>query len=388
MGGKYWLFAFCLLSSSLAIVPFGQVFYSCGIFIGLIYVLTRKFTCKFNVFSLFFWVCIISSILSEHFSYRVWLLGGILVFMTPILSSKSIQVFRIRYIWTSLYLFPVLSLISLFCYLAGINIMPHSGDVKWDFSALFRHPMWLGAANGLSNIIILWWLLNASSKSRKLFFILWLLASIFISVVSASRSALAASCVSMFFLLWVVSKNLKSLVKKMTIVFLLAVTMLPFYYQSADRMIDKFQYQAENRETSRDELISLRLTEFMSSPIWGVGIAVHINPNTGDWEEGRMESGSGWLSILAQTGLFGFLTITVMTFKILLRIRKNVFMHRQLQLLAALWIYLMLHSCFEGYILTPGYYLCVLFWGVLGLLYSYHRNEDGRNDEHIYDKIK
>lgn len=373
MGGKYWLFAFCLLSSSLAIVPFGQVFYSCGIFIGLIYVLTRKFTCKFNVFSLFFGVCIISSILSEHFSYRVWLLGGILVFMTPILSSKSIQVFRIRYIWTSLYLFPVLSLISLFCYWAGINMMAlNSGDVKWDFSALFGHSMWLGAANGLSNIVILWWLLNAASRSRKLLFILWLLASIFVSVVSASRSALAASCVSMFFLLWVVSKNLKSVVKKMTIVFLLSVVLLPFYYQSADRMIAKFQYQMENQKTSRDELVDLRLTEFISSPLWGVGVAVHIDPDTGDREVGRMESGSGWLSILSQTGLLGFLVMAVMVFKIMQRIRRSVSFHGQFQLLSAIWIYLLLHSCFEGYILTPGYYLCVLFWGILGLLYSYH----------------
>ena len=383
MGGIYWFFAFCLLSSSLTVVPFGQVFYACGIFLGLMYILTRRFKCRLNVFGLFLFVCFASSFLSGYFSRHLWLFGGILLFMTPILTSKSIQTFRVRYICTSLYLFPILSLVSLYCYWAGINMMAlNSGDVKWNFSALFGHSMWLGAANGLSNIVILWWLLNAGSRSKKLFFILWLLASIFVSVISASRSALAASCVSMFFLLWVVSKNLKSVVKKMTIVFLLVVVLLPFYYQSADRMIAKFQYQIENQETSRNELVGLRLTEFISSPLWGVGVTVHINPDTGDWEVGRMESGSGWLSILSQTGLLGFFVMAVIIFKIIQRIRRSISFHGQFQLLSAIWIYLLLHSCFEGYILTPGYYLCVLFWGILGLLYSYQKI-DGKTGNQV-----
>ena len=109
---------------------------------------------------------------------------------------------------------------------------------------------------------------------------------------------------------------------------------------------------------------------------------VHINPDTGDWEVGRMESGSGWLSILSQTGLLGFFVMAVIIFKIIQRIRRSISFHGQFQLLSAIWIYLLLHSCFEGYILTPGYYLCVLFWGILGLLYSYQKI-DGKTGNQV-----
>ena len=93
---------------------------------------------------------------------------------------------------------------------------------------------------------------------------------------------------------------------------------------------------------------------------------------------GRIESGSGWLSILFQMGLLGAISIlyiilgTIKTFKIS---RKSK--DKKLILYESVFVFLCAHSCFEGYILTPGYYPCILFWTILGYLTAYPKFIEG-----------
>ena len=83
-----------------------------------------------------------------------------------------------------------------------------------------------------------------------------------------------------------------------------------------------------------------------------------------------MESGSGWLSILFQTGIAGFVIICTL----LLKTRKvfpYIFNDYKLLLFFCSFLYLCLNSIFEGYLLTVGYYPCILFWTLLGFLHLY-----------------
>ena len=89
---------------------------------------------------------------------------------------------------------------------------------------------------------------------------------------------------------------------------------------------------------------------FKETPIWGVGFAVSYNA-LGEKKIGRMESGSGWLSILFQTGLLGFSVMLL----ILCGLRKvMIYIWKDYELLLYLFafVYLCLHSLFEGYILA------------------------------------
>lgn len=134
-------------------------------------------------------------------------------------------------------------------------------------------------------------------------------------------------------------------------------------------MVAKFERQAEYGVNSRASLFSNRLLDFEDSPILGVGFAVGYRG--GVKQIGRMESGSGWFSIVCQTGLVGLFIVLYILYKALKRNIKRVKHDDYLKLIVPVFVFLCAHSFFEGYILTSGYYLCILFWGILGILAVY-----------------
>lgn len=130
----------------------------------------------------------------------------------------------------------------------------------------------------------------------------------------------------------------------------------------------KIDAQKDRGVNSRQKIWDDRISEFEYSPIWGVGFATQLSD--GESITGRMESGSGWLSVISQTGLLGFFSLLVIIKRAIKRwtyIKQN----RNLFLFYGVFMYLCIHSIAEGYILTAGYYLCFLFWLVLDVLVQY-----------------
>jgi len=371
----YIILSLCLVSSSLAVIPMGLVIYSTGILIGIIYIFRKRLYFQNKVFVFFLIISYLSSIIGGLWDYRIFVFTALFIFVTPIFNSKNVFIFRLKYILYSLSIFPVIALVSLYCYFAGINMMSlNDGDVSWDFSALFWHSMWLGAANGLSNIVLLWLLTKRTNKTLQIILILWLLSSVFLSIVSGSRSALLASVIAMSYLIYLKTTDLKKLIKYILIIGSILIVSIPFYYNYAGRMLAKMEYQEVEGETSRANIFKMRILDFKDSPIIGVGFAVGRHAESGKKEIGRMESGSGWFSIVSQTGIIGLLTVLFIIYSAYIRVRRFIKKDSILQLLISIFLYLCLHSLFEGYILTSGYYLCILFWGILGLLYVYPTN--------------
>lgn len=108
----------------------------------------------------------------------------------------------------------------------------------------------------------------------------------------------------------------------------------------------------------------------VSSPIWGIGFGV-----TGVGENavsGRAETGSGWLTILSQTGLAGFVLAVLLVRRAILplrMLRNNLHM----ALYTSLLFYLSLHTLFEAYIFQSGWYLCFVYWLTVSVLDDYRR---------------
>ena len=111
---------------------------------------------------------------------------------------------------------------------------------------------------------------------------------------------------------------------------------------------------------------------FGDQPLFGCGFAVSYRD--GHRDVGRLESGSGWLSILFQTGICGFAIMVGIMSGVKKRL-KNIRTDRNLQFYFFPFMFLCLHSIFEGYILTSGYYLCLLFWTLLSYLYTYNMHD-------------
>lgn len=370
----YIFLAFCLIASAIVIVPNGLQLYLIGLAI-LFFQSIKDNTGNKNkergAYILFIVICLLSSIINFVFDQRLFIFILTLVACSPITLSTKIVKFREKYLFCCLMIFPLLSVISLYCYFAGINcFLPDDNDVSWDFSALFPHPMWLAAAVGLANGVILWLVFECKKNIFKYFFLILLFFSLFLSVVAASRSALSASLISLCIIFLIKSKNVKKLILYICLTSVILSLTFPIYYKSSERMQAKMEYSKENKFGSRELHFSSGFKHLADEPLLGSGFATAYYGN--QKVVGRLESGSGWLSILFQTGFAGFLVVC----GIILRLKKNLKYlktNSKLQLYFVSFCFLCFHSCFEGYILTSGYYLCVLFWMLIGILDIYPR---------------
>lgn len=373
----YYFLAFCLISNAIMFIPNRMSFYMVGIALLIFFAIKyNKPSNKGYMFLVFYGMCLLSSTINLVFDYRLFLFACIILFMTPITISRKIMLFREKFIFSSLMVFPILTIASLYCYYAGINMMSREdGDVSWDFSAFFPHSMWLAAAIGIANTTLMWLILNTNKVVYKLFYIIVLLASIFLSVVAASRTALIASSISMIYILFIESKNLRKLLLYIIISVSLLSIAYPYYIKSSTRIQAKIEYAEGNTFKSRSEHFQGGFKHLKESPIVGSGFATAYYYDKK--VIGRLESGSGWLSVLFQTGILGFTTLII----IMIQLRRSfsyIRKYKRLHLFSATFLFICLHSCFEGYILTSGYYLCILFWSLLGYLYAvpyYYKKE-------------
>ncbi len=362
--------AFCLIASSTPLVPNGMVFYAVGILYCFLYCVShKKDSTKGGLFWLFLAACYLASTVNMIFDKRLFLFTFVLIACSPILNSPKIFQFREKYLWFCLYSFPVVSMICLYCYFRGINMMsPEDGDVSWDFSAIFPHSMWLAAAVGVANVVCLWNVLNQKKRLYQVIWIAMLFPSIYLSVVSASRSALVASLLAMSALVFFNIKNIRKFIKYGVVIAVSATLSFPVFYNNSQRMQSKVE-GSSGAYGSRTGIWEDGFKHFEEQPLFGCGFAVSYRD--GHKDVGRLESGSGWLSILFQTGLCGAVIMFAILCKVKKRIR-NLRNDKNLQFYLFPFIFLCLHSMFEGYILTSGYYLCLLFWTLLSYLYTYN----------------
>ena len=371
----FLLLAFALVSSAIVYIPNREFIY----YGSILYLICFSFknNCsnikKRGLFLLFITACVMSSITNWIFDIRLLAFIVVLMASTPILMSKEIFIFREKYIYYCLMIFPLLSIAAIYCYFFGINAFENTTKsihgYFLDFSAFFPHPMWLAAAVGLANVVFLWLVLNTKNYIIKYLLISLLLLSVYLSVAAASRSALVASLLAMIFLLILKLHNWKKIVLASSLIYILAITLIPVYSTASQRMADKFNNKNVGKYGSRTDVVINGFDHLTDNVFFGAGFAVSYNAE-GYKIKGKMESGSGWLSILFQTGIFGF---TIMC-TILIGLRKIVLLlykDDKLQLFMCSFLFLCFHSLFEGYILTVGYYPCILFWNLLGYLYIY-----------------
>ncbi len=374
----FLLLAFSLVAEAIVIIPFKELIYFAGIIYVAFYVVRNN--AQNNNFWMYYVsflaVCFLSSIMAFTIDYRLFAFTFLLFVFTPITNSFKIFLFRRKYLYFCLMAFPFLGVVSILCYFLGVNyFIPDdaSGANLLDFSAIFPHPMWLGAAVGLSNVVLVWLLFSAKNKIYVCLCAVLLLLSIYLSVVAASRSAFFASVIAMIIFIILRLHNFKKVIIAGIVISVIAIAILPFYLIGAERMQDKFD-KAQGKYGSRTELFVSGLSSLEKSPLFGEGFAVKYNTE-GEKYVGRMETGSGWLSILAQTGVLGFAIVCVLVLKVR-KVFPYLFIDNKLLLYFISFLYLCLHSCFEGYLLTVGYYPCILFWALLGFLHVYPYYKD------------
>lgn len=325
-----------------------------------------------------------TTVLSGIIEYRFAMMC-LLLYITLATTSYEFYQFKVRFLFVSMIGYVFTAFLNFYAHLAGINMRSWSStSAMIDFSGFTWHGLWLGAACGIANIYILYKFYHFYREGRKSLSFIYLgvlFISILVTVWAGSRSALAASVLGMGCLLMLITENMGNSIKLLIGFGVLAMLLMPFFEENAERIISKQTYQEKIGKSSRDKLWSERIEEFQSSPLIGVGFGVF---GVGDKTHGgRTESGSGWLSVLSQTGIIGFLIIVLIMKRAIYPIselREN----ERLAFLTCLLAFLASLTVFEGYLFQSGWYLCLVTWLIVSILDDYRYYEELEFDDYTY----
>lgn len=326
-----------------------------------------------NLFILFILLIVISSLINMMLDLRLVLFSFILILTCPVYTSLRWHLYKKRIMKNLFIGFIGVVLINFYAKMIGYNLraMIQGWEDLTDkqFSGFCDQPMWLAAAAAVSTIFCAYLVFEQIKKKRMLqyFYIVLLLCSIYVTMISGSRSAFLAAMGAMCVVLYLLVKNKARLIKYVISAAVVALVLSPIFFnrKTSGAMMAKQEYQEEIGQTSRDQIWTDRMVEFKSSPLLGVGFGAHGVGE--DKEVSTVETGGGWISILAQTGILGLVLAISIIFKAFTPIRK-IRQDNSMMVIYAAYFFFIVHSIVEGYMFQGGWYLCLIFWMVIGLL--------------------
>ncbi len=205
------------------------------------------------------------------------------------------------------------------------------------------------------------------------------LISFLVLLLSASRAAFLALIGALICFLAILYQGKKKSLTICTGSILLAMAVSsPLwnpYLENMEKKMERDEIQeGVDPMRSRKNLWALRIVEFKAKPLLGSGFAsvdLSVADAKVDREKGIVESGNGWLFVLSSTGLCGFLALALPIFTILAGLyRKREGPRIQRAYSFAAIVFFIVHAMAEGYIISSGSILFMLFW--LHLFYGWH----------------
>lgn len=347
-------------------------------FIGLLMVLYKykKYNPKplrySGLFYAFIFILWFTSTVNFVLDLRLVLFTLVLIVSAPTRTLKwhNYKIKLLKFIYVG---FACVTIMNLYAKYIGYNYLDvykneYVKDEVWQFSGYGRFPMWTSCAAAVSTMVFACYAFSPLLKNklyRLLCFIL-MLASLFIVIISASRSSFVLAIFCSFLVIMMLSKSKVTLLRNIVIMGITAISFAPFLEDNAAAMLNKKNgMEITIEDTSRDELWGKRLDEFKSSPIWGIGFAAH---GIGDAKRvGRDESGGSFISVLAQSGVIGF-AIVILIWLHAICFPKQIPDDTISILTYGAFVFMSLHCIIEGYMFQAGWYMCLIIWLVVGVM--------------------
>ena len=288
-------------------------------------------------------------------------LGWMLVFVIfgPLIKSYPFYVFRKNAFKAVVIICEVIGVGSFIWYLLGF---PNLG--RGIFTGLTFHAMMLGPLAGIGALS----LFNRFLSLKGIYRIACFFAFVFslLSVLLASSRAALGSLLVVI-IISIVLKYKKRTVLVFAALFVVFVFQLPYAKQWS---VFTEGIAQKNQRDSRGPLWSARIKEFNSSKIIGIGFASVAFGSEGMNDEGGLEPGSSWLSVLSMTGIFGFLAFVIISLVNYSRlglflIKRNFRM--ELSVILGVLSFFFISFFAEGYVYASGAFLCSFFWLTIGV---------------------
>ena len=325
-------------------------------------------TSLFYAFIFYLWV---STMIGMVLDLRLVIFSFVLYIAAP---RRSVQwhLYKIKFLYCLFVGFGLATLANFYAKLAGINQIVQDeyaismGRVA-EFSGFANYAMWTSCAAALSTLYFVSMAFRNTLKSKMQKYVCFamILVSLYVTMISASRSAFFLSLACSLLIIWMQSKSF-AVVRNLVIVGIAAVAFAPFLMKNSQAMMNKKNgLEITTQNTSRDELWGQRMEEFKASPIFGIGFAAHgVGANK---QVGRNESGGSFISVLAQAGIIGFVFIVLIWFSAIM-LPHAVGHNPDLIMVYAAFAFMSVHSIIEGYMFQAGWYLCLIIWLVVGVM--------------------
>lgn len=372
------LLTICLFSNLYPQLP-GYLYYVsvAGIAMAMCKMKVRKTARTRLVFTLILFL-LFSALLAGTFDTKAISMAAIL-FISLAYSSEVFYRFKYTFMYISLIAYAFTSIINFYAKRAGINFYDGMmisiwGSSNGEFSGYTCHPMWLSAACGIGTIFFVYAMIVMYKRGNKKATCLLgvvSLVSIWTTMQGGSRSASGISVLCCLFLILNAFESATQKNKFLIPIILVGLMTIPTMVTDNAQFARKQGGLAlvdNSGQSSRSLLWAARITEFESSPIFGVGPGVIKVQPMGF--ENSTETGSGWLTALAQTGIIGFVLVCMLVYKA--RLPKYVLKSDSTAaLMEAVMLFLCLHSLFEAYMFQVGWYMCFVFWLLVSILDDY-----------------
>lgn len=349
-----------------------------SVYLISILIILMKQSCKIEKKWLALWICLPCSILiaQPHPIFQSWprlfLFSCLFFCMTPTIQSTYAREYRRNVFNMAIFCCILISYASFVAYFLGINLFSAEGLIDEEFygvaglfSGITKQSMLLGPISGVASIYLFY---NALKK-KSIFSWAIIIPAIACVFFSASRSALGATFAGCLILMYYRYSNKGIFIKNLIIMSMIAFFSFPLWQSSTVALQNKQALHTGKNEKfdSRTGKVEARISEFESSPIFGVGFAAFDYHGKDSFNKinGQIEPGTSWLALLSMTGLIGFILFCnayITTFK-RAKIIKETW-------LIGLFGFFSVHMLVEGYIYAGGSALAFLLWGTLGQCYD------------------
>lgn len=313
----------------------------------------------------------------EHYLFFIVMLG----LLSPLLRNGEFDFFR-RNLWRMLLVGAAIDVVlSMLYYLPYRVIRPTSSF----YPGFIGHSMLLSIVAAIVAQVSLWCLLyrcdmaGASGRRRKLevgLTALCLLSGLGMTVIPGSRAALLGLVVG---LTVIIVAALRDAGRRRVVAWVvggIAVVGALTFTVTFSTVIRKFRFAEKHGSMifTRGDLWQARWEEFKESPLIGVGFcnATRFSERFDNKVNGEFvvsEPGSSWLSMLSNVGIFAFGVFVWFNIRLVKRMLSAIRgsggtseAGRLALLYLSLWLTLMVHGFFEGWVLYGGSLVFMFYW--------------------------
>lgn len=329
---------------------------------------------------LFFGACAFSLLIGrpEPLKYCWLRLAGFTIALAAISPAVSSPLFSILRdgVWKGWWIGAIILTIISFIVLIVATIMSRTADFQnFGFRGIMVLGMSLSPIAALTAVFSIHKSLNISiGRKQRIAWLALYCAATITAIAGGSRIAIVGLIVGSAIILafgWMKGQRSLALGWLGLIVIIGTVSVATPSINSSIRHKTAWAIEAGSPFSSRHDKWGGRLAEFQSAPLAGIGFSAQTVFNSPYDNEEKIlsgnspEPGSSWLSLLAQTGILGTGLFLVFLIHVIIKLSRN-----PNPLLLAVFAFLLLNGCCEGWLLYSSAVLFPIFWLSTSIAYE------------------